>query len=216
MSKYFTLGTFADGMAMLQEEYDKYYKKHSLKCGHVPFKKANKKITVSVKTLDLSLAYNFAGLLTINVFLRNDLFEVLEPYLSAEYDFGQIKFNGKTVKEGVLLWQRREAIPIRAYKEALCWRCNHCGVLRYDPFPWKRRSMYLLKKDVDGMLIGPAGLTTVVHEKIVELLTSHPQWNVFKKKTEIKEIAVLNEPKDGFPMNLEDILPKDERRPPKG
>jgi len=163
--------------------------------------------------LDLSLAHNYVG--ARGKFLRNDLFELLEQYLKAEYDFGRIKFNGKTIKEGVLLWQRREAIPIRAYKEALCWRCKHCGVLRYDPFPWKRKQMYLLKKDVDGMFIGPAGLTTVVHEKIVEILTSHPQWNVFKKKTEIKEIAVLDEPKDGFPMNLEDILPKDERRPPR-
>jgi len=210
MNKYFTFETSADGMRMLKEEYSKWSDKNSLKCGHIPFKKANKKFIVPVETLDLSLAYNFVG--AIGDFLRNDLFGVLEPYLSAEYDFGRIKYNGKTVKEGMLLWQRREAIPIRSNKQAFCWRCKHCGVLRYDPFPWKR--LYLLKKDVNGMLVGPAGYTTIVHEKIVNLLTSHPQWNVFKKKTKLKEIPVIDEPKDGFPMNLEDILPEDERRPP--
>ena len=210
MNKYFIFETLADGMDMNHEIYENLRDKNALSCGHIPIKKANKKFIVPIETLDLSCAYNFVGTLMTNEFIRKDLFDVLEPYLSQEFEFGKVRFNGKILDEGILLWPRREEIPYRGNDTSFCWRCKFCGVLHYQ----SKGCEYALKCDIEGATIRPLGHTLVVNEKVAKILTSHPQWQVFRRKVRLNEISVFDEPKDGFPMNLSDILPQDERRPP--
>jgi len=209
MQKYYTFITCADGMRMPKDLWESLRNRSIYsECAHVRPEAERKKFTIPVADLDLSCPYNFLWAVGDNYFFRKDLFSVLEPYLTHEFDFGQIKYQDQIVTEGYVLWSKNEPIHLRGGKKSTCHKCKYCGKIIY--FTHDRR--YALRKDIEGTIIRLAhygGL--VIDEEVYQVLTSHPDWEKLKRKTEIKEIKVLEVPKDGFPLDLTTIKPEDER-----
>ena len=219
MQKYFTFETRTDGMKVPNDLWESIRcnnRNYYSECAHTRPEAERKKFIIPVEELDLSCAYNFvsASILGTRKFFRKDLFSVLEPYLVHEFDFGQIKYQDQIVTEGYVLWPKTESIRFRGDKKSVCHRCKYCGKLTYNYNFYNHRQQYVLRQDAEGAIIRPTeydGL--LINEEIYQVLTSHPDWGKFKRKTKLKEVKVEEVPKDGFPVDLNTIKPEEERRP---
>jgi hypothetical protein len=212
MKKYFKFETLAEGMSMLENTYETLCRRYELsECACIPRDKLRKIFTVPVEFVDLSVAYNFVRTLSANEFLRQDIFEVLKPYLTKEYDFGRIMYNTTIIDEGYVLWQRREPVILRGNSQSYFWRCKYCGTTRYQA----NGKEYILRRDIDEEtdIFATVQSSMVISEDILYVLKSHSRWSEFRKKTRIREIEILDQPRDGFLPDLSQVPPEQERRP---
>ena len=80
---------------------------------------------------------------------------------------------------------------------------------------WSIKKEYLLEQDIHSITINESTQADLLlNEEVHELLTTHPDWKVLSRKTKLREIPVFKRPLDGFPADLSQTSPEDERRPP--
>jgi len=220
MQKYYTFQTCADGMHMPKDFRDSlYFESRFPECSHIRPEATRKKFIVPIGEgeLDLNCAYNFIWTIGGWKFFRKDLFSVLEPYLVHEFDFGQIKYQDQIITEGFVLWNKTEPINVRGGMHSEFYRCKYCGQQFYTGghiYSTNSRQRYVLQRDIEDTIIRPANYEgLLINEEVYQVLTSHPDWKKIKYKTELKEIKIEEVPKDGFPLDLADTKPEDERLP---
>jgi hypothetical protein len=212
IKKYFKFETLADGMPILESTYETLHQRYELsECGHIPNDKLRNIFTIPVEFVDLSVSYNFVHSLSVNEFFCNDLFDILKPYLAKEYDFGRIMYNTTIIYEGYVLWKRNESVFLRGNSQSFFWRCKYCGTPRYQTNGME----YILRRDIDERadIITTEQSSMVISEDVFNIIKSHSLWNKFKRKTRIREIAIIDQPRDGFSANLLQTSIEQERRP---
>jgi hypothetical protein len=96
-------------------------------------------------------------------------------------------------------------VEIRGGKNSYCFRCKYCHQVYYTPMSrWHLLKSQIPQCDVFG-LSGYTGLG-VSHAVALRLK------ELRLKKVAIKPIKVLDQPVDGFPVNLSEVAPDQERR----
>ncbi len=218
MLKIYQWGTLTEDLMdeLRDEHYERYNRQRHKECKHLACEIPVQDIAV-VK-YNSSLAYNSVGFVNeVHDYFRNDLFAVLKPYLEKNFDFASVIFRDEIKKDGVILWSKKPFVMtrgmIRGRTGSCFWRCKYCGEPTYQT-EFSDKKEYILEQDSQNITICRGGLGgLLLNEEIHGLLTTHPDWKKFSRKTKLREIPVFSRPLDGFPADLSQTPPEDERRP---
>jgi hypothetical protein len=181
--------------------YDDFWATNAYECRHTNLDIQHRNIPVT------SFGKNFAVSFVNRVggcVLRYDLVKVLSPEIYECCDFGDLTFNG-VVSEKFRLVLPKHHVRIRGGKDSDCWRCTTCKQVIYNA----RGHWYILRNEITSHpIIGERhGDVLLISPDLAERLKSKVWRGVGQSKTPIRE-----KPSDGFPLNIEEILPEQERR----
>lgn len=214
MNNYFVLSSNCSGIRLPKEEDKRLEKKYRCPiCTHVAPEAHTEKYTIPVteEQSDFSCPFNYVTTIRVRAAIRQDLFEVLEPYLVEEFEFGQISKDGVILPEWHVLWPKTMPICQRGNKQSFYTHNRICGHTYYQPFG----ICYVMRGDIgDAKVKAPEWSSLIVCEEIMQIINSHPKRRVFKRLMgrDIR-LPVVDKPRDGFPVDLLQTPPELERRP---
>lgn len=108
------------------------------------------------------------------------------------------------------IWPKNRVI-IRGNRQSYCYRCQACEQLIYIPmWNYQDHGFWILRTDLPPSPVFAAHLSLVLSPELFRRL---PRFRL--RHVLVGRVAVLDEPIDGLPANLEALAPDQERRPPR-
>ena len=197
MGPYYLLWPMADDSSRADRAWlDDFAHVNGNPCGHFNFKARPHEIVI--ENLGEDVPYNFVDRPPVG-YIRSDLLEALSPDIQSLLTFGTLFdrnigyiHNVKTITGG-------PEVYLRGGAQAQCWRCEVCNQLVYNPIS----QWHVLSSDLPD---SPIFITTsggiVVTEEIRRRLLGR-RW----KQLSIGKLPVRNKPLDGFPVNVNEVMP---------
>lgn len=110
--------------------------------------------------------------------------------------------SGLELDDYATLWQSG-LIRLRGGPSSYCWRCDNCQQVIYNPMG----NRYVLRSELTSSPIQLTEGGLVVHQEVRDRLVKR-KW----PRVKITKLPVLDHPRDGFPIRLEQISPGKSRR----
>ena len=181
--------------------YDDFWVKNAYQCRHTNLDLQHRHIPVT--SLGKNVAVSFVDRVGGCV-LRSDLVEILSPEINECCEFGDLTLNG-IVSEKFRLVLPKHHVRIRGGKHSYCWRCATCQQVIYNA----RGRWYILRDQIAPLPIMGKRHSDVllISPDLAQRLAGRVWRGVGQAKVPIRDKTI-----DGFPSNVEEILPDQERR----
>jgi hypothetical protein len=203
---YYSLGTYADYIYITRKISDDYRQKYCFVCGHYPRILVPIPLTAMDDGADASVRIVFHfGI----YFLWNELIDIFQPYIEHEAILAKIKLeNGSYIETGKIIWPKEKVFYTRGNKGSINFKCEECGQRMYLAYG----RQYVLSKDIDNSPFKISSGGFVFNNAIYEQIISHPNWKKIKKKIYLGKIKIHDTPRDGYPLNLDETPPENEKQ----
>jgi hypothetical protein len=202
---YYQLSTYADYIYIDEKIVEIHHEKYRFECGHF----YEPQEPMPLIATEYGEKYSCQMIFSIGVdFIWNELIDIFQPYIEQEATLTKLQQDSLYYIEiGKIVWPKKNVIQTRGNKESINFKCEKCGRRIYFP----HGKEYVMKKDISNLPFIITNSGFVFNSTIYERIISAPKWKSIKRKLYLKPIEVRDFSKDGFPQNLDDTDPKDER-----
>ena len=203
-SKYYLLSSDAS-CDITHESFDKFKESNTYSCGHYRDPPIPEPLVATDYVFDGECQIFAMGIR----FICNELIEIFSPYLEQEADLAELKDQeNRIIVTGKIVWPHTKEIVIRGNNKSENFVCIECGRRIY----FARGKHYVLNHDLNNVPFIITYLGFIFDQSIYEKMISHPKLKLIKKKKTCPiPFEILDEPRDGYPIDLNQTPTDDER-----
>jgi hypothetical protein len=200
---WYLLVTLTDDEANTSREWDREFRRqYSFPCGHYDFSAWIDPIPVEDKGEKVPL--NFVRRPMV-YFMRQELIDVLSPELEQHLTLGRLTDSSGHVIDDVRTLYSKNLVQLRGGPKSWSWICPACHQLIYSVH-WDEKPYLLASELPIGPIAMGEGPEIIVNDELRERLAGR-KW----KKLRIVALPVRDAPIDGFPLDLWQLTPEQER-----